>query len=322
MKPFFGALYYHLVYVIAGSESFLYLHISTTLLITISNIFIYLIVKYKTKNKNLSIVAAIFYLTFTHLSIDGYAHSSLEHLQVTFLLGMYYLIYIRSKIRFGLMLLSFAIMIKQNVALVAIAIIKYIKYYWKFSLFLFLIWALPSLFFFENFIFNTIIFPAKYYLQNNFLVKLVGIKNFLFLYGNGFNFILMVLFALSINNYYKLYKQEFWFICLLGLSLVSTPLYLQHFIIIDPFMIIVIMIKACKLFAEIKYNKRIVCVMGGVVLAVFNVKNITYNYSQIQDIHYLTKNVTIPHRVKYEEKGLLDLFNFLKNKKEIIYILK
>ena len=59
---------------------------------------------------------------------------------------------------------------------------------------------------------------------------------------------------------------------------------------------------------------------GGVVLAVFNVKNITYNYSQIQDIHYLTKNVTIPHRVKYEEKGLLDLFNFLKNKKEIIYI--
>ena len=26
MKPFFGALYYHLVYVIAGSESFLYLH--------------------------------------------------------------------------------------------------------------------------------------------------------------------------------------------------------------------------------------------------------------------------------------------------------
>ena len=91
MKPFFGALYYHLVYVIAGSESFLYLHISTTLLITISNIFIYLIVKYKTKNKNLSIVAAIFYLTFTHLSIDGYAHSSLEHLQVTFLLGMYYL---------------------------------------------------------------------------------------------------------------------------------------------------------------------------------------------------------------------------------------
>ena len=142
-------------------------------------------------------------------------------------------------------------------------IIKYIKYYWKFSLFLFLIWALPSLFFFENFIFNTIIFPAKYYLQNNFLVKLVGIKNFLFLYGNGFNFILMVLFALSINNYYKLYKQEFWFICLLGLSLVSTPLYLQHFIIIAPFMIIVIMIKACKLFAEIKYNKRIVCVMGG-----------------------------------------------------------
>ena len=49
-------------------------------------------------------------------------------------------------------------------------------------------------------------------------------------------------------------------------------------------------------------------------------KNIIYNYSQIQDIHYLTKNVTIPHRVKYKEKELLDLFDFLKNKKEIVYI--
>ena len=140
MKPYIGNLYYGLIYHLSGANSFLVLHLSTTLFIIISNIFIYLIVQQKTKNEFISIISTILFLTFTNLSVGGYGHSSLEHFQLIFLLSAYYFLFIQNKTNTGLVALSFAIMVKQNAALALVSLAKIIYKNWKFSIILFFSW--------------------------------------------------------------------------------------------------------------------------------------------------------------------------------------
>lgn len=260
MKPYIGNLYYSLIYNIGGTNSFLLLHISTTLFITISNIFIYLIVKQKTNDVFVSVISTLLFLTFTNLSVGGYAHSSLEHFQLIFLLSSYYFLFIKKKVNIGLVALSLAIMVKQNVALTLFSLANIIYKNWKFSIILFISWLLFTTIFFENFFFNTLVFPSKYYPVHDLFYKVWAFINFYLKVGYGFNLFILTSFFIGSFWFYKNYRNEYFFIILLGISLLSTPLYPQHFVAIVPFLIIVSSLFFNKLNL---FNKLKLYIVGG-----------------------------------------------------------
>lgn len=265
MKPYIGNLYYGLIYHLGGANSFLVLHLSTTLFIIISNIFIYLIVQQKTKNEFISIISTILFLTFTNLSVGGHGHSSLEHFQLIFLLSAYYFLFIQNKTNTGLVALSFAIMVKQNAALALVSLAKIIYKNWKFSIILFFSWLFLTVTFFENFFFNTLIFPSKYYPVHDLFYKVWAFINFYLKVGYGFNFFILVSFFIGSFWFYKSYKNEYFFIIFLGISLLSTPLYPQHFVAIVPFLIIVASLFFNKIYT---YKKLKIYIMGGGSIAI------------------------------------------------------
>jgi len=322
MKPFFGAYYYHFIYNYFLDDSFLALHISTTIFIIISNIFLYLIMRSYTKNNFISLLPPFLFLTFTHLSIGGYAHSSLEHFQLPFLLGAYYFIFIKKKNISGLTLLSFAIMIKQNVALVILTLFDNILKVWKYVIPIFLVWLFITIIFFDNFFFNNIIFPLKYYNVHNLGYKISNFIHYFLKIGYGFNLLITIGGLIFSIEFYKTFKKEFIFILLLAISLISTPMYPQHFVVIFPFLTIIFIFGFNKVFSS--YNNIYKIVMGGgvVVLLILNFIKIYKNYPITSDINYLTNVQTVNFRLNGNSSGinkLLLFFETIRNEKVYIY---
>ncbi len=324
MKPFFGAYYYHLIYTIFAEKSFFALHISTTIFIIISNVLLYVIIKSYTQNNFISLIAPLSFLTFTNLSVGGYAHSSLEYFQLVFLLGSYYFIFINSmQNRTGLILLTFAFMIKQNVFLIIFALLKDIFKEWKLALFVISLWMFIAFTVFNNFFFNNLTFPLQYY--NNAISLSSRLYCFyIFFLKAGYGFASLILFGaiLSFILFYKNYKKEFLFILLLALSLLSTPLYPQHFIAIFPFLVIVFSIGFNNIYIKY-YSKLHTVVLGGVVLLlIFNFLKIYKNYKLTSDLNSLTMTQTVSSRLDGNKDGmneLLKYFETIKNKKVYIY---
>jgi hypothetical protein len=293
----------------------LYLHFTTTLFILVSNIFIFLIVKEKTKDKFVSFISAMLFLTFASLSVSGIASSSLEHFQLPFLLSAYYFIFVKSKIYPGLIFLSFAVMIKQNVALVLLALLKILIKYWIFAVLLFVLWLSISLLFFDDFIFNILVFPSKYYVSS-INIKFFGFYNYFLKNGYGFNLILLIAFIFSINTFYSKYKNEFIFIALLIISIFSTPMYPQHFVVLGPFLIIIVSLSIKQILDK---SSNYIIVGSSALLLVFNLllQYKTYQYTRTDGI--LT-NQSIIGKLNGNKNGTEGLYEFLaENKHEKMY---
>jgi hypothetical protein len=320
MKPFFGAYYYHVIFKFFGEFSFLALHTSTTIFIIFSNIFLYLIAKEYTKNTAISLITPLLFLAFTHLSIGGYAHSSLEHFQLPILLAGYYYIFIKPISGIGLVLLSFAIMVKQNVALVVLSLFKHIINHWKLSLIVGILWFLTIVILFSNFFFNNLIFPFEYYNISVYL-KWDNFFNYFLTSGFGFNALLLISAIFSVFLFYKQKKREFIFILLLSISLLATPMYPQHFVIITPFIIIVSIVGLNYIVN--KFPNLLFIVKGGVtMLLILMLLKIYVNTYKTFDNNYLTTNQTIYGRLDGNTIGVSKLLEFLptiKNKKVYIY---
>jgi hypothetical protein len=324
MKPFFGAYYYHLIYKFFAENSFLALHISTTIFIIISNVLLYKIVKFYTQNDLISIIAPLSFLTFSNLSVGGHGHSSLEHFQLVFLLGAYYFIFIKSmQKRIGLILLTFAIMVKQNAFLTVFVLFKDILKEWKLALLITFLWIFITFNFFDNFIFNNFVFPLLFYNANITLsTKLYCFYNYFLKVGYGFPSLILSGAILSFILFYKNYKKEFLFILSLALSMVSTPLFPQHFIAIFPFLIIVFNIGFNKLYIKY-YPKLYAAVLGGVILLlIFNFLKLYKNYKFTSDLNSLTMTQTVNGRLDGNKDGINELLKFfetIKNQKVYIY---
>jgi len=322
MKPFFGAYYYHLIYNYFMDNSFLALHVSTTIFIIISNIFLYLIMQEYTKNHFISLLSPLLFLTFTHLSIGGYAHSSLEHFQLPFLLGAYYFIFIKKKSISGLTLLSFAIMIKQNVALIILTLFDNILKAWKYAIFIFSLWLFVTVIFFDSFFFNNITFPLEYYDVHTLRYKVNNFINYFLKIGYGFNLLIAIGSLIFSVNFYKAFKKEFMFILLLAISLFSTPMYPQHFVVIFPFLTIIFIFGFNNIFNNYKSNIYKIVMGGVIVLLILNFIRIYKNYAITSDINQLTNRQTVNGRLDGNDNGIDELqlfFETIQNKKVYIY---
>jgi hypothetical protein len=324
MKPFFGAYYYHLIFTFFGENSFLALHISTTIFIIITNVFLFLIIKTYTQNDFVSLTAPLLFLTFTNLSVGGYAHSSLEYFQLVFLMGAYFFIFIKPVQKIGLAILSFAIMIKQNAALIVFALLKDILKEWRLALLVIALWSLIIIIFFNNFFFNNLIFPSQFYNAAPLSDKLFYFYIFFLKAGYGFASLILFGAILSFILFYKNYKKEFLFVILLAFSLVSTPLFPQHFIAIFPFLIIIFSIGFGHLFTQ-SFSKLHQVVWGGVILLlIFNTIKIFKNHTFASDENSLTMTQTINGigRLNGNKSGIIELLNYfktIKNQKVYIY---
>lgn len=314
MKPPLGALYFRLVYKLAGEYAFLFLHITTTMFVVISSSLIFIIVD-KVRNHQAAILASLFFLVSLIFSdgahpytpMGGGVHSSLELFQLVFLLGFYYFFFIAEKTNTSLLFLLSAVFVKQNVAILFFSIFKDCLKKWRFLTLLFL-GALGLILLFDNIWFNLLYFPVFHYEKYGVSYKLSAIFNNFLKLGFGFNLLLAIGFIFSIPDLIRADVRKFAFILLLGFSLLSTPLYVQHFVVLPAFFIIAIF--TTRHFCILQ-NWRLSMVMAVLALAAFGYSS-AKNFEQLGSDDYLSKIIITPFRMAGRKDDIAFFYDFIR----------
>jgi len=323
MKPPLGAFFYW----VADQffQSFLVLHLLTTLFILMFGTLLYRILWIWTRSYPIVLAGCLTYLYCTTKTVAGFGHSSIEHFQNVFLLASFWWFFVQPHFYRGMAMFISACLVLQNTILILPSLISWQRDDRRKMIILavsLLITAGTVWLLFPNIIYNCFVFPVLHYGS----AAPSGLPHKLLLFSRHVNDpILLPLTILSIPGFYFFFRKNaraaLFILLAVGSVFASKPMFEQHTIAIFPLLILPVAMLfdflQSQKYARFATNLMTLAIMPTIVLA--NQNAISY----IQHQGFLKQYTFSPlleyrlHPQNYQ--SLVDGLSRQSNKKVYLY---